>query len=325
MESNDYIMDTKDNPQPPAPSITFHPQTIGNINTSYIPNSNQTKDIQVAIYNNKNKNENIYNNNINNYIVQQNQHNNEIINSNDVYNKREDLNASNSSFQINFFIHHDITSKFLMKVYGIVLFEFIIIFGLVFIFQINSVKKYLQENTGFYWAFFGTFLVILVLLTVFYSCETSIFRKVPINYIVLFVSAFALAFLCAFLASFYNFEVVLAAVTCVISICIGSFCLGLFNKGGDVKFYHFFITSLICLIVHYAILAIIYKRYYLLFLYDTIVALFYSFFIAFDTIAIKEFLSIDEYIYAAFILTIDIIRLFIILLQIFSNSSGNKK
>ena len=68
-------------------------------------------------------------------------------------------------------------------------------------------------------------------------------------------------------------------------------------------------------------MALIFRSYYYIFLYDTIFAIIYALYIAFDTINIKQNLSCDDYIAAAIILDIDIIRLFIILLRIF----GSKK
>ena len=62
----------------------------------------------------------------------------------------------------------------------------------------------------------------------------------------------------------------------------------------------------------------------MLFLYDVIGALLYTIYIAFDAIIIRDGLSIDDYIFTAFILTIDLIRLFIIILKILGSINGNK-
>ena len=238
--------------------------------------------------------------------------------------RKDDLEVSNSSFHMNFFIDYDLSSKFLMKVYGIVFFEFLIIFGLVMIFQIQSIKDYFHEHSGLFLALLGISIVVVFIFLVIFSYSKDLLRKVPANYIALFFVTIFLGIFCALIASFYNFIIVLGTITCVISISIGAFCVGLLNKGYGAKFWYFIISSLIALIVHYAILALILRSDYLYLLYCTIYALLYSFYIAFDTIVIKEGLSLDDYIYGAFILTIDIIRLFILLLQIFGQSSGRK-
>ena len=68
-------------------------------------------------------------------------------------------------------------------------------------------------------------------------------------------------------------------------------------------------------------MALIFRSYYYVFLYDTAFAIFYALFIAFDTINIKKNFSLDDYIAAAIILDIDIIRLFLILLRIFGSKN----
>ena len=65
---------------------------------------------------------------------------------------------------------------------------------------------------------------------------------------------------------------------------------------------------------------LIFKKYYLYFFYCSLVAFVYALFIAFDTIIIKETYSVDEYILGALALTIDIIKLFIIILEYFGQS-----
>ena len=99
--------------------------------------------------------------------------------------------------------------------------------------------------------------------------------------------------------------------------------MGLFNKGDNVKTWYFIISSVICLAIHYGIMALIFRDYYFIFLLDTAFAILYSIFIAFDTINIKKKFSCDDYIIAAIILDIDIIRLFIVFLRLFG-FKGNK-
>ena len=321
MESADIQLPVQNN-NPPSPIVEgYNTQSNININNQNLQfTDEQNQGIQIAIHNN-------------NYVMNPNLNNDDIYQINPPYvenkvnkpsERNNDLNVSNSSFHMNFFIDYDLSSKFLMKVYGIVFFEFLIIFGLVMIFQIQSIKDYFHEHSGLFFALLGISIVVVFIFLVIFLCSNELLRKVPANYIALFFVTIFLGIFCALIASFYNFIIVLGTITCVISISIGAFCVGLLNKGYEAKFWYFIISSLIALIVHYAILALILRSDYLYLLYCTIYALLYSFYIAFDTIVIKEGLSLDDYIYGAFILTIDIIRLFILLLQIFGQSSGRK-
>ena len=321
MESADIQLPVQNNNPPPPIVEGYNTQSNININNQNLQfTDEQNQGIQIAIHNNK-------------YVMNPNLNNDDIYQINPPYvenkvnkpsERKDDLEVSNSSFHMNFFIDYDLSSKFLMKVYGIVFFEFLIIFGLVMIFQIQSIKDYFHEHSGLFFALLGISIFVVFIFLVIFLCSNELLRKVPANYIALFFVTIFLGIFCALIASLYNFIIVLGTITCVISISIGAFCVGLLNKGYGAKFWYFIISSLIALIVHYAILALILRSDYLYLLYCTIYALLYSFYIAFDTIVIKEGLSLDDYIYGAFILTIDIIRLFIFLLQIFGQSSRRK-
>ena len=314
--SNNFPLKVEVNNNPPIPA--GGPFTLSNDNVSYpnlSKNDDQNKGVSITVQNNNEINENIsYNKNRNDPYIKPSNELNNIESPNKVDSRVESLNIS-------FHINYDIESKFLMKVYGIVLFQFIIIFGLTLIFQIESIKNYIQGHESFFWAFFAISLFIIIFPVILFECCPRTLQSVPYNYIILFAYTIFLAIFCAFLGSFYHFQAVLGVITCIVAICIGSFCIGLFNKGGDAKAWFFIISSLICLALHYGIMALIFRSYYYIFLYDTIFAIIYALYIAFDTINIKQNLSCDDYIAAAIILDIDIIRLFIILLRIF----GSKK
>ena len=57
-------------------------------------------------------------------------------------------------------IDNNIASKYLMKIYGILLFQFIIIFGLVLIFQIKSISGYIKPILFF----IGLYIFLLLQL-----------------------------------------------------------------------------------------------------------------------------------------------------------------
>ena len=320
MESNNNIpIQVQDNNAPPLAAGGAVTDPNQNANYPYYPPNNaQNQGMQVIVHNNNyidNNNGNVYNNM-----------------NNDIYSNQKDLNNYRSSDQVNvkpesmssgyqftFFVDYDLTSKFLMKVYGILLFEFLFIFALVLIFHIPSVKDYIYETPAFFWAFLAISLFMIVFILLLFECCPNVLRSVPCNYICLFIIAIGFGFLCAFIGSLFHFQAVLGAITCVIAICLGSFLIGLFNKGGNLQFWYFIISSLTFLAMHYGIMALIFRSYYLIFLYDTGFAVLYSLYIAFDTITIKKTFSLDDYILASIILTIDIIRLFLILLKYFGD------
>ena len=236
--------------------------------------------------------------------------------------KKNELNISSSGFHLDLFINHDITSKFLMKIYGILLFQFLFIFSLVLIFQIKVIANFIRSYPAFYWTIFAiTLFTILVIFGIFLCC-LNILRKVPTNYIILLIITICLGLFCASIASFYELETVLCAITCVIAVSIGSFCVGLFDKGDGLKFWYLFVASFSCLAIQYGIMALIFRSHYLNFLYCSILAILYALYISFDTLVIKETYSVDDYILGAIILTLDIIRFFIIILKLLGGNNN---
>ena len=332
MESKDLslkVSPSNNNMQAP-PNIGENPQFYSEAN-------NENKNYQVVINNFFTKDNDINNdNNYNiNYNINGNNNQNNNININYFSDEQNNVtyakpsSITNNKIQQNIivgyqFFHfdtYDLTSKFLMKVYGILFFQFLIIFGLVMLFQIKSITNYLENHGAFYAGILIVSIFVFILILIIFICCPTTLRNVPCNYIMLFVLTFFLGILCASIGSCYQFEAVLGAITCVFAICIGSFCVGLFDKGNGLKFYYIFLPSLLLLAIHYGIMAAIFRSYYLYFLYDSIIGIVYALYISFDILVIKETYSLDDYIFAAVILTLDIVRLFIFILEIFGKKS----
>ena len=217
-------------------------------------------------------------------------------------------------------INDKLKSNFLIKVYGILLFQFIIIFGFVLIFQIKSISSYIKTHPALYWSIYViTFIAYMVILIAFLANPENL-NKVPINYFILFLMTIFLGLFCGVIASLYKYEIVICAITCVIAISFGSFCVGFFIKINNIKFWHLFVPSVVCLIIHYIIMILIFRKNYLYFFYCSLCALVYALAISADTIIIKEELTVDDYILGAISLTLDIIKLFIMILYYFGNS-----
>ena len=216
-------------------------------------------------------------------------------------------------------INDKLKSNFLIKVYGILLFQFIIIFGFVLIFQIKSISSYIKTHPALYWSIYViTFIAYMVMLIAFLVNSENL-NKVPINYFILFLMTIFLGLFCGVIASLYKYEIVICAITCVIAISLGSFCIGFCIKIDNIEFWHLFAPSVVCLVIHYIVMILIFRKYYLYFFFCSLVALVYAFVISADTIIIKEEYTVDDYILGAISLTFDIAKLFIIILQYFGS------
>jgi FtsH-binding integral membrane protein len=223
--------------------------------------------------------------------------------------------SSSSDKNIDLAINISIRSKFMLKVFGILLFQFIITFGVILITQIQTVKTYLHHNMILCIVLLCVSIFIYLTAFIVFTCNPALTRKVPINYIILFLITISFTVILSFISSLYNFEYVLGAISFIIAICLSIFCIALFNKI-DIKFLAMTIISLFFLALTYGLLALIMRSYYLVFLYCVLVAILYALFIVYDTILIRDHFDIDDYIFAALTLYFDIIRLFILILRI---------
>ena len=216
-------------------------------------------------------------------------------------------------------INDKLKSNFLIKVYGILLFQFIIIFGFVLLFQIKSISSYIKIHPKLYSSIYViTFIAYMVILIAFLANPENL-NKVPINYFILFLMTIFLGLFCGVIASLYKYEIVICAITCVIAISFGSFCIGFCIKIDNIEFWHLFVPSVVCLVIHYIVMILIFRKYYLYFFFCSLVALVYAFVISADTIIIKEEYTVDDYILGAISLIFDIAKLFIIILQYFGS------
>ena len=230
--------------------------------------------------------------------------------------------SSSSEMNINNSIQLRIRSKFMIKVFGILLFQLIITFACVLITQIEKIKWYLQSNITLSIVLLCVSIFIYLTAFIIFTCNPKLTRKVPINYIILFTITVSFTVLVSLISSVYSFQCVLGAMVYLIAICLAIFCIALFNKI-DITYLAMALISLSFLALSYGLLAIIVRNYYLIFFYCILVAVLYAFFIVYDTILIRDHFDIDDYIFAALTLYFDIIRLFILILRILGSRSNN--
>ena len=221
-------------------------------------------------------------------------------------------------------IYLSIRSKFMLKVYGILLSQFIFTFGIILVCQIKIIKQYLFLHKTLCISLLSASLFVYLFAFIIFLCRPDIMRRAPINYIVIFLITICETMIVAFISITYLPEIVIAAITFLTAICLAIFFISLFNLI-DIKYLYMTLIALFFCALNYGILALIYKSNYLYFLYCLIAAILYILFIVYDTTVIRDEFDIDDYAYGALTLYFDIIRLFIILLQILGNFRGNRK
>ena len=210
---------------------------------------------------------------------------------------------------------------FIRKVYGILTAQLLFTTLLSFIaMESKSYQNFLLNHKGLLTFFF----IILIVLPFIIVCFKDLMRTVPQNYIILFIFTFAesyiISFICAFsnhklvfMASFMTFVICLTLTIYAINtksdfttkggllfiLCAGLFLFSIFGLFTDNKFFHIVICTL----------GVILFGFYLI--YDTQLIIGKK----------SELIEMDDYILGAFLLYMDIINIFLYLLQLLSSNN----
>ncbi|KAJ0041677.1 hypothetical protein NL108_008633 [Boleophthalmus pectinirostris] len=214
---------------------------------------------------------------------------------------------------------------FIRKVYMILAAQLTVTAAIVAVFTfVESVRDFVQKNQALYWASYAVYFVTHLVLV----CCTGPRRKHPWNLILLLVFTLALSYMTGTISSFYSTKAVFLAVgiTAVVCIAVTVFCFqtkvdftkcqGLFCVLGIVMF----VTGIITVIV----LSFKYI-YWLHMVYAAMGAIVFTMFLAYHTQLLignrKYSIGPDEYIFAALSIYVDVIQIFLFLLQIIGSSN----
>ena len=297
---------------------------LSNINNNYIDN------IRNLNFNNNfvnNKYENEINNNKNANLIMD---NNEDININH-YQYAQDLNKDqNSQNDIQMIkqqeeINDSILKGFLVKVYGIISVQLLITLLVILIFQKESIKNYFIANgtlTGVLnFICVCGFIITLIILAV----KQDLSKKVPYNYISLFIMTVFLSFMCAFFSLNFSFE---SVIFCIVLVAISSIAITIYayystTNWGTIK-------ALLFVIIGQSGGFIFFMLIFNNTLVEKVMCLFatllFGVYLVYDTQVIMkkygEVYGVDDYIFASIQIYLDIINLFMIILSTLGN---NKK
>ncbi|XP_028833719.1 transmembrane BAX inhibitor motif containing 1a [Denticeps clupeoides] len=209
---------------------------------------------------------------------------------------------------------------FIRKVYIILAVQLLVTFGIVAIFVfVQPVRSFVVKNPGVYWAsyavYFGTHISLV--------CCQRLRRRFPLNLILLTLFTLALSYMTGTISSYYNTKAVFLALGITVIVCIAvtifsiqtkldfTKCAGLFCVLGIVVMVTGIITSIV-LIYKYIL--------WLHMLYAAIGAIVFTMFLAYHTQLLigkhKHSINPEEYVFGALALYVDIIQIFLFLLQI---------
>jgi len=215
--------------------------------------------------------------------------------------------------------------SFIRKVFSILILQMSVTLAFIawFIFH-EPTKGFVQNHVGMYIAGCVLFVVLYFVLV----CCTSVARRHPINLVLLAIFTISLSYMVAVISSFHDTKIVLAlfGMTLLISVGIIGFASQTkydFTKWAGVLFVCCFALFIFGLFA--AILIPTGAMQGVRMVYAGLGALLFMAFLAFDTQLImggkKYEISPEDYVFAAMMLYVDIIYIFLYLLALFGGNN----
>ncbi|KAK2857413.1 hypothetical protein Q7C36_005332 [Tachysurus vachellii] len=213
---------------------------------------------------------------------------------------------------------------FIRKVYLILAAQLLVTFGIVAVFTfVQPVRSFVVKNPGVYWASYAVYIVTHLVLV----CCKGPRRRFPWNIFLLALFTLAMSYMTGTISSYYDTKSVFLAlgITAVVCIAVTVFCFqtkvdftkctGLFCVLGIVVFVTGIITAIVLSFKYIP---------WLHMLYAAIGAIVFTLFLAYHTQLLignrKHSINPEEYVFAALSIYVDVIQIFLFLLQIIGAS-----
>ncbi|XP_054169189.1 protein lifeguard 1-like isoform X2 [Oppia nitens] len=213
---------------------------------------------------------------------------------------------------------------FIRKVYGILSVQLIISLGFICVFAIpEGMRQWSHQNLWVVWVAFGVTLVTMMVL----ACCGELRRQTPHNYIALMIFTVAESFLLGVISSIYQYQIVLAAVGITAVVCL-ALTLFAFQTKIDFTVYNGILFVGVIILMLFGFVLMFWRSQVAHLVYSCLGALLFSAYLVVDTQMIvggthNVQVSSEEYIFAALTLYIDIVQLFLHILNIIASSSRN--
>ncbi|KAK2910493.1 protein lifeguard 1 [Channa argus] len=207
---------------------------------------------------------------------------------------------------------------FIRKVYLTLMIQLLVTVGIICAFLYwDDLRKWTRHNNWFSYALMAAVLVLIVAM----SCCDNLRRRVPLNFIALGLFTIAEGLMLGSVTVYFEAEAVLWAVgaTALVSFALSLFAMqskwDFTTANGSLWVFAWTLFS-------FALLCAILRSQYLYIVYACLGTLLFSLYLVFDTQLIlggkhrKYEVSPEEYVFAALNLYLDIISLFLLLLQL---------
>ena len=206
---------------------------------------------------------------------------------------------------------------FIRKVYLMILFQLLITTGVIY-YSITS--KFFYQFIAYNPSMLCLCLAGVLLTEISILCCQSVAQKIPLNYILLLIFTLCKSYLMANIAKNYKPLSVLICAGSTLAIVIGLTLYAIFTKN-DITMCGGILVSLFMILIVLTIIGIFYTSAFYQTLVNSCGLFVFSLYLIYDIQLVigknKYFLSTDNYIFAALMIYIDIVSLFIRILRLF--------
>jgi FtsH-binding integral membrane protein len=225
-----------------------------------------------------------------------------------------DKNETSDDEQFNSGVDRMMRLGFIRKVYGVLTFQLILTVAIASLGLNDSVKDFYINNLWLFYVAIASSIIIIIPLT----CYPEVARKVPGNYILLTLFTICESIMVSYIVSTYPPETVMIAAGLTIVIVVGLTVYAC-NTKTDFTWLGGILVCSLLLMFCLGLFSIIFGGF-LRTLYCVLGVFVFSLYLIFDTQLIMgkfgTVFQIDDYIFAALNIYLDIIQIFIYLLSI---------
>lgn len=215
---------------------------------------------------------------------------------------------------------------FIRKVYGLLTAQLLMTIGICYIFvQSEDVKMYVQQNSYLIWVAIGlTFTTIIAL-----SCCPGLSRSHPTNIILLFFFTACESFLVGVISSSYDTQAVFLALI-ITTVTVVALTLFACQTKIDFTKMNGMLFAALWVLIMFGFLRLFFPTTaFIETVYAGCGAGIFAMFIVYDTCLImggnhKYTISVDEYVFAALNLYLDVINLFLYILALVGGGRGRR-
>jgi len=216
-------------------------------------------------------------------------------------------------------IHTMLRKGFIKKVYGILTLQLVITVGLMCLSLTNAAKTWLINPNNFwlFWVSFALSIVIIIPLI----CFKSIARKVPMNYVLLILWTVCESIMLSYCCAMTEPKIVMLAGVMTVAITVALTIYACTTKT-DFTMCGGLLFCLTAMLIVWGIFSMIFGVIFNT-LYCILGLLVFSIYLIYDTqLVLGKFgveFQIDDYVYAALSIYLDIIQIFLFLLRLLSS------